>query len=499
MRARIPSSATGNAAARMLEEKIRKAKETLEPEYMPKGHRPSINDLAVYLEQMGSNAGTPANTAKTQLTETLQNLRAGITAIVTMLRVSDISVVATAAAEAARVEIVKVTEDAMESCAINVHESFSTFETYWEEKAKVFTDKVEEQVVRIEELTKRLAEREDTTPQTTQSSGGTAVPTMAQIVASQAKLHPSRAEHQRIIDQIARLENQVVLRPDDFADPMELDGLTAPVLTLKGNEAIEAIKADNPDAPRDMQFIGASRSKGNCIMLQINNREAAKWIRRHVHLLSEKLGTSKLRPVVTEVLVKWVPIAVDLNDPEVPRKLEKDNGLEAGDIYSVRWLKKPEMRHEAQRTAFAMVGCMSAEAANALMRADVMYFMGSTLPTSVPEPTVKRCTKCQKLGTSHSSATCKHEHDVCARCSGRHRTKECILTDPSKFKCPNCDGPHTAADRRCRVFQRKMDDQRRSNPRAKYLRYPTDDPATWQTRDLPPRIRESPPDEDGYQ
>ncbi|KAJ7174240.1 hypothetical protein C8R43DRAFT_873669 [Mycena crocata] len=79
----------------------------------------------------------------------------------------------------------------------------------------------------------------------------------------------------------------------------------------------------------------------------------------------------------------------------------------------------------------------------------------------------RRCAKCQAY--DHLAAACKAARDVCVRCAGEHRTTDCVMLDSGTFRCANCkvDG-HSAADRRCPVFQAAQARKRARDPTAGY-------------------------------
>ena len=72
-----------------------------------------------------------------------------------------------------------------------------------------------------------------------------------------------------------------------------------------------------------------------------------------------------------------------------------------------------------------------------------------------PEPL--RCFKCQKFG--HHKSVCNSGH-ICAVCSARHETEECIRKykrgESTTPRCPNCKGNHPAWNRRCPIRLNKI-------------------------------------------
>lgn len=60
-----------------------------------------------------------------------------------------------------------------------------------------------------------------------------------------------------------------------------------------------------------------------------------------------------------------------------------------------------------------------------------------------------QCKRCQRLG--HTQRNCERL-PRCVKCPGKHATKECNLKSQKDFRCVNCNGPHTANYRGCKVI-----------------------------------------------
>lgn len=46
------------------------------------------------------------------------------------------------------------------------------------------------------------------------------------------------------------------------------------------------------------------------------------------------------------------------------------------------------------------------------------------------------CYKCSAAG--HYQDKCKSERQICGKCGGEHKSKDCALKDTKDFRCPNC-------------------------------------------------------------
>ncbi|KAJ7706761.1 hypothetical protein B0H17DRAFT_845354, partial [Mycena rosella] len=163
--------------------------------------------------------------------------------------------------------------------------------------------------------------------------------------------------------------------------------------------------------------------------------------------------------------------------------IEDANGIGRGELVQARFIKPPERRHAAQRSAHAIFGFASAEAANHAIRHRLFVDRRRVMAWKLLSEPI-RCLKCQVIGVGHSAATCPSVHDACARCGNMHHTATCKVRDEERA-CSNCRAAkrpfcgHGAADRLCPVFKDKLQFVLERNPEAKYRFFATDDPATW--------------------
>lgn len=99
----------------------------------------------------------------------------------------------------------------------------------------------------------------------------------------------------------------------------------------------------------------------------------------------------------------------------------------------------------------------------------------------LPEP--NRCYGCQSLDQSHFARECKHGHSVCGTCGEHHSTRECVVSDPAKFYCVNCNEKgHAAWSRNCNAFTKARRKLWATNKEARYRYFPIPgDSPTWET------------------
>ncbi|CAF1008918.1 unnamed protein product [Brachionus calyciflorus] len=55
--------------------------------------------------------------------------------------------------------------------------------------------------------------------------------------------------------------------------------------------------------------------------------------------------------------------------------------------------------------------------------------------------------------------TCQEKNPTCLRCAGPHSYKKCKITDPSKYKCSNCEGNHTSCSKQCPNLRKNVEEK----------------------------------------
>ncbi|KAJ7608197.1 hypothetical protein FB45DRAFT_737562, partial [Roridomyces roridus] len=229
-------------------------------------------------------------------------------------------------------------------------------------------------------------------------------------------------------------------------------------------------------------FVGVKKLENGGVVYDCKSEEMAGWIKRDNHMkqfLAALGGSYSYRPRRQELLVERVDIGTKADDSGTWRLVEKDSGLEDGSIIGARWVKPPHQRSPTQSVAHLRVEFAQDEAANHAID-NGLFFNGRHHRARKTEDEPRRCAKCQQYG-KHLARDCKAEADVCGRCAGGHRTKECTVTDlRTGAKCANCKvSGHGAVDRSCPVFQREMQKMKERDPTAAYRYFPTADSRTW--------------------
>ena len=269
-----------------------------------------------------------------------------------------------------------------------------------------------------------------------------------------------------------------------------LGDLTEKQWVEKANMALELMDVQEEEKPNGTCFVGVSKEREEKgVIFEMNSGEAARWIRDRKVMAAflVKMGsTVDFKAQTYEVVMDWVPISFDAEEPAAWKKVEQSNGLRESAIQEAAWIKPTHLRAMGQRTAIAVLRMASREDANQIIEGG-LYIEGKKVwgRKQVQEP--KRCLKCQCFG-EHKAAKCESINDVCGRCGSQHRTSLCKEDDKGKWECSNCKATgngshkgHGAADRRCPIFLVRADRMNNTRKENKYKYFCTTDPATWET------------------
>ena len=191
------------------------------------------------------------------------------------------------------------------------------------------------------------------------------------------------------------------------------------------------------------------------MLYEVDSKETVAWLRSPEGQCSfaSKFGTEiTLASRPFSVLIEYIPIALEVENPNAHRDIERRNNLPAGSIRSAHWIKPIERRSPNQRCAHAILDFFRPSRANHIIQ-NRPIILGKRCPTRklLPEPT--RCMKCQSFTGSHFTKECKSDHDTCGTCAGEHQTKDCMASLPEGLRCANCkEAGHAAWDRDCPIF-----------------------------------------------
>ncbi|KIM59690.1 hypothetical protein SCLCIDRAFT_125620, partial [Scleroderma citrinum Foug A] len=158
------------------------------------------------------------------------------------------------------------------------------------------------------------------------------------------------------------------------------------------------------------------------VLYEVDSEDTVTWLRspEGQHLFASKFGTEiSLASRPFSILVEYVPIALELENPNAHRDIERRNNLLTGSICSAHWIKPVEQCSPNQCCTHTIFDFFRPGGANHIIQ-NRPIILGKRCPTRklLPEPT--RCMKCQSFTSSHFTKECKSDHDTCGTCAGEH-------------------------------------------------------------------------------
>ena len=186
--------------------------------------------------------------------------------------------------------------------------------------------------------------------------------------------------------------------------------------------------------PNEVKVIGAKKLQNGGVVYELNNPEAASWLRQEKPNFTKIFGESAvIKDKTTMVIAEYVPIAHNPNALGEYRKIKQESGLSPESIASTGWIKLVTRRVAGQRTAHLIIRLRSPEVANQTIRDGLINAGKRTWARKMK----KRAQKCQVMGANHLAAECD-KPTACGTCGKEHRTAECSEEDQTKFWCANC-------------------------------------------------------------
>ena len=270
------------------------------------------------------------------------------------------------------------------------------------------------------------------------------------LVTRQTETHKASAPP-RILGDMERRAKQILI---DIYDEEGSNALEKSLeeLTDKANEILA--KMSDADKPEVVKVEAALKTKKKAILLTLNSKEAAIWIREPGNEATFADAFSKgahIREREYILVAPRVPLTFDPGNPDHLREIEETNALPKLVIRKARWIKPAERRRNGQRLAHATLTVTSVNAANKLIK-DGLRICGSMVNPAKQKLEPIQCMKCRRWG--HFADKCLESEDTCGTCGGKHRTSAC--ENSSRLHCVSCNvDSHTSWDRSCPEFTRR--------------------------------------------
>ena len=247
------------------------------------------------------------------------------------------------------------------------------------------------------------------------------------------------------------------------------------------------IIADMADSTRPdvVQVENVTRTRGGSLLLLLNSKEAAKWLKdpvKEFNFLDKFAIGANIKDRDFNVLLRWVPIILGPENRSHHREIEEGNKLPAHSIMKARWIKPTNRRSAGQTRAHAILSLVSADTANSIIR-DGIDICGVKVRAEKTKQEPLQCLKCR--GWEHKAQNCMAQLDTCGTCGKDHRTSSC-QTKGTLF-CASCkSNGHASWDRSCPEFIRRCAIYDERHPENNTVYFPTKQ--DWMLTTKPSRI-----------
>jgi len=343
------------------------------------------------------------------------------------------------------------------------------------------TAKVLKEVEEAKTIAKDTIDKVDKVTDTTAKFASEASSYRDAILSKPTQTNKSKADPKVLNDMDRRAKQILIDIYDDEADSILNKSLTS--IVEKANEALETI--EDADKPKDTKVLVALKAQKCAILLTLNSKEAAKWLRivpNEVAFTRKFSAESHIRERLHNLIVPRVPITFEPGNDEHLRELEETNGLYKGMVRKAKWIKPMGRRRPDQTHAYAIISLTSVDFANILIR-DGMFVCGTKVRPRKQKHEPIQCMKCRRWG--HFASECPSEADICGSCRDAHRTSHC--ENKGKKHCVNCgDNTHTSWNRNCPEFVRRCQILDERNPENAMPYFPTEH--DWSLTVRPDRI-----------
>lgn len=308
----------------------------------------------------------------------------------------------------------------------------------------------------------------------------------------------------KVLSDMERKERQILVDIYDEEDACTMDKSLSELLD-KANDALD--KMSDGNKPEKVKVEGVHKTKRNAILLTLNSKAAAIWIREVGNEETFANAFSKgahIRDREYNLIVPRVPLTFNPKKDADLREIEEANSLTPRVISKAKWIKPAERRRPGQTHAYAVLTLTSVDTANKLIRDGIGICNSFSRPTKQKQEPIQ-CMKCRRWG--HFADKCLESADTCGTCGEKHRTSTCKSSN--KLYCVSCADPsHASWDRSCPEFIRRCESINERNPVNNMPFFPSEQdwtlsvrpnripleerfPITFAVNSLPPRGRKN--------
>jgi hypothetical protein len=199
----------------------------------------------------------------------------------------------------------------------------------------------------------------------------------------------------RVLIRMDRKAKQILVDIYDTG-PGNILRLSLAGIAGRANEVVSALK--DAGKPKDAKILTAMKTRRNAVVLTVNSKETAEWLKDpdvEMAFTDAFSKDSHIRERTYELVVPRVPLTFDPKEDEHLREVEEANRLNTKEIRRAKWIKPIDRQRPDQTHAYAIFSIASAASANTLIR-DGLNICGTKVrPTKLKQEPVQ-CMKCRK-------------------------------------------------------------------------------------------------------
>ena len=264
----------------------------------------------------------------------------------------------------------------------------------------------------------------------------------------------------KILSDLERKDKQILVDIYDKKGTCIMDKSLSELSNM-ANGALD--KMSDGSKPDKVKVIGVHKTKRNAILLTLNSKEAASWVREVGNKETFANAFSKGSHIWEReynLIVPRVPLTFDPKKDTDLREVEESNRLASHVIRKAKWIKPAKRRHPGQTHAYAVLTVTPVDTANKLIRDGIGICNSFSRPTKRKQEPIQ-CIKCRRWG--HFVDKCPESEDTCRTCGDKHRTSTCKTSN--KLYCISCaTSMHTSWDGACPEFLKQCENINDCNP-----------------------------------
>jgi len=181
----------------------------------------------------------------------------------------------------------------------------------------------------------------------------------------------------------------------------------------KANDALTPI--EDSAKPKEVKVVAALKTRGKTLLLTMNSRSAADWVREtdiEMKFTDAFSISSHVRQRTYNLILPGIPTTFNPDNAAHLREVEEINSLRANTIFKARWIKPIGRRRPDRTHTYAILTLFSVDATNGLIR-DRIVICGAKVRPKKQKQEPMQCMRCRCWG--HLVADCKSDMDTLSR------------------------------------------------------------------------------------